>query len=211
MQNGLQTGRRLDLISVHIPKTGGTIFLRRVLRENFYLVRQDYEKPRLNHKPKPRDGCYIVHGHFPASTYLDWDLPYIIWLRDPINRIVSNFHWDKRKHMGEDGGTFDWDEEFDQYIFKNQNVMGRYMDVPRDKFVFVGILELWSESIRRFGKLFDVNLDKYTTNNFLTSVREGYVEKKYFQLVPHNSHIELIKRYNLEDIQLYEEERSKYD
>lgn len=211
MQNGSLTGRRLDIISVHIPKTGGTIFLRRVLRENFLLVRTDYKKPYLDHEQALRDGCYMIHGHFPASLYLDWNLPYIVWLRDPVTRMVSHFNWSKRREMFLDPDKFDWNEVFDEYIFENRNVISKYMDIPREKFMFVGILERWSESLRRFGNLVDINFDKYTAKEFLTNVRNNYSKKNYHCLKPRDFHLELIRHYNQKDIQFYEEERSKYD
>tara|TARA_R110002072_G_scaffold41085_3_gene115772 strand:- start:5184 stop:5867 length:684 start_codon:yes stop_codon:yes gene_type:complete len=97
---------KLELLSLHIPKTAGTSF-RNILKEVYdenSVVRFDINEKgemRLNQEiyikqnlPEAR----VIHGHF---TYKDintqFDLPEdiqkITWLRNPVERVISNYFY----------------------------------------------------------------------------------------------------------------------
>ncbi|MGK7895088.1 MAG: sulfotransferase family 2 domain-containing protein, partial [Xenococcus sp. (in: cyanobacteria)] len=88
------------VISIHVPKTAGTTF-KKVLRQVYhpeeiffdYAHRGDVRNKMLTN-PKP--GVKVIHGHFPANKY-DSKFPdsrKILWLRDPIKRLISlYFFW----------------------------------------------------------------------------------------------------------------------
>jgi hypothetical protein len=92
------------LISVHIPKTAGTTF--GALLSQHYgpaLLRDNDDRP-LSHPAVPRlaraiaslplgprrlRGYQAVHGHFLPLKYLATRGDVVVWLRDPVQRMVS--------------------------------------------------------------------------------------------------------------------------
>lgn len=104
----------LDLISIHIPKTAGTSF-REQLVQNYgknaitqfdiiyeegiikYKINGEYvEKPLFNPETK------VIHGHFEYFRLIEFcpklvKTPTITWLRDPAQRVISNYNYLKEK------------------------------------------------------------------------------------------------------------------
>jgi hypothetical protein len=82
-------GEIQPIVSVHLPKTAGTTF-RHMLQQAFPALTLDYGEP---HILAPHIGC--IHGHFFVEKYTGI-LPrarFIAWLRDPIERLVSQYHY----------------------------------------------------------------------------------------------------------------------
>lgn len=191
-------------ISVHVPKTGGTIFRRHILLNNFELVKLDYQPNPL----KDYSIVYnlkeynVIHGHFRASKYADSNLPYIIWLRDPVARIISDYTFNVLKPRRR--------VDFDSYVDTQANVMSKYMDISLKRFVFVGILEKWIDSIKRFEMIVDKDLSEYYSPEFLESIATQYERdrRKYFN--PSKKQMLRIRKVNWFDIGLYKKEREKY-
>jgi hypothetical protein len=89
------------LISVHIPKCAGTTF--------HHLLRATHGRGLwLNYgtaftRAEAREGLVptgtdCIQGHFLADTFRDL-LPtarLITWVRDPVERVVSNYHHCRR-------------------------------------------------------------------------------------------------------------------
>ncbi len=107
----------MELISLHIPKTGGTAF--RILLQSVYGAREllfDYEDKigrsdsRFHtdfvgwQRDNERHICEIasrtraVHGHFWAGKYLPYfpEARKIVWLRDPTRLLISAYFYWKR-------------------------------------------------------------------------------------------------------------------
>ncbi len=90
----------VEIISVHIPKTAGTTFkkvLQQVYSEEEIFFDYPHRGPQRNRMlKKEKPNIKIIHGHFPGNKY-DLKFPEakkIIWLRNPIERLISHyFFW----------------------------------------------------------------------------------------------------------------------
>lgn len=168
------------IISVHLPKTGGTTFvkvLRKCAQEVFYL---DYGMAGLGPTALFRrgqafsapfesiisdleslPGRSVIHGHFPAKKYSELfpNAVYVTWLRDPVERIASHYFYWRRSQIP---GDHRWEEFTAQKMSLEQfagldfvrNVYFRWfsqLDVER--FDFVGITEEYGRSLELFRHL----------------------------------------------------------
>ncbi len=107
---------KLDLVSIHVPKTGGSSFqltLSKVYGESFkrldfaitdsevpaMVAKNNTSDNELSQYGKARtlpDDVRCVHGHF---TYLDArkafglenNTPVVSWIRHPVKRVISNY------------------------------------------------------------------------------------------------------------------------
>jgi hypothetical protein len=108
----------MELISLHIPKTGGTAF--KTLLQSVYgaeellfdyedqigrpdsRFRTDFDGWRRDNEQHIREitpGTRAVHGHFWAGKYLPYfpEARKILWLRDPARLLISAyFYWKRR-------------------------------------------------------------------------------------------------------------------
>jgi len=184
------------MIWVHIERTGGGTFNHSVIqkiykRNQLKLTNKDefhicnslmFNTPTKffgvtkNSKPKDFEKFNLIGGHMRASKYLFLKRPYITWLRDPINRTISNYYaWKKvavddalkpeTKKPGKtnreilvllkDGLDV---VEFSK-IFKNY--MSYLINIDLENFKFIGITENYDKDLIKFGKIFDVTIPKH--------------------------------------------------
>jgi hypothetical protein len=103
-------------ISIHIPKTAGTtlayIFDYGSGRRIMYDYKDDYSNATMDdpdwwqvHKPFIERQFDFVHGHFFYSKYADLfpDADYLVCLRHPVERIISQFN-----HVVAEANPHDW-------------------------------------------------------------------------------------------------------
>jgi hypothetical protein len=133
-----------SLYFLHIPKTGGAGFrhLGDILRENGLtaFIGADKEFTQFS------DYTYI-QGHF--GTYVlekDQDIDYAVVLRDPVDRMISQFAWGMM--VGLYSGFVDGYESgdgsellrkflfYDERIFLNNNLQTRFLSNPQDEGAF---------------------------------------------------------------------------
>lgn len=100
----------IQLVSLHIPKTAGTSF-REILIKNYgqdavaqfdIIHENNVTKFQLFGKeistPMVPKNTKVLHGHFEYHRLLVncpqlKQVPVITWLRDPVNRVVSNYQY----------------------------------------------------------------------------------------------------------------------
>ncbi len=143
------------MVSLHIPKTGGTSFWR--VLEHVYApeaVQRVFPDDYGDHKKFAIErSTRALHGHI---RYRDlgvrFDLPadvkVVTWLRDPADRVISNFHYlVERREMKE--------SELLEYAARRsaRNRMGRFLKgADLDDFFFVGVLEKFWEDCKDLGR-----------------------------------------------------------
>lgn len=124
---GNEDCRELELISLHIPKAGGSALLRWLkqvygrkaiyhdsndnpanLSSYFHTAPDEYLKIFANGYPFLR-GKKAVHGHFwmKKYQYIKKDIPRITFLRNPISRIISAYWNFKTYCEGKENSVFE--------------------------------------------------------------------------------------------------------
>lgn len=163
---------KLELISIHIPKTAGTSFRntlcevyghQEVVRLDIGLVRQEtrireqlYDAPQL--PPETR----VLHGHFSIPLLkgrfdIPDDLPVITWLRDPVERVISNyFYLAKRlqEELEEDRKGLHILKKMQRTLREyalyepSQNRMSKFLEgLDLEALFFVGLVEHYEEDV----------------------------------------------------------------
>ena len=180
------------IISVHIGKTGGSSF-KKILSEIYgdklffdynkgkkpkywyFKIRTFYRRliKKRFHIPA---GTEIIHGHIQSTKY-DFSCDsrkYIVWLREPVQRVMSHFYyWGRNPNptsmtylaIAKRGFTI---ENFIRNRM-TRDVQSRYIDGKNiTDFAFVGITEQYERSIRLFLKMFGIEknilIDKINVN-----------------------------------------------
>jgi hypothetical protein len=172
------------IISVHIPKCGGTSF-RRVLQEiygeavwlNYGAI---FSQPQASLGLLPR-GIRCIHGHFLGDAF-DELVPQprlVTWLRHPVERVVSNYHHFLRNPDMRDACCRElYDGRLSLEAFAEldwmRNEATRYMaGKSAESFEFIGILERFRESLRVFGETFNVSVPVEPPRENVNPARTG--------------------------------------
>lgn len=149
------------IVSVHVPKCAGTSFRHAI--DGIYGNRIWYnygvifsrEQARLELVPP---GTTFIHGHFIADAFDDLipDRTLLTWVRDPVERLVSNYHHFLRApDMRDDCCRAVHEQKLDLRALADldwmQNLTTRYLArKPVGDFQFIGIAERFEESMRLF-------------------------------------------------------------
>ena len=205
------------LVSMHIPKTGG-VSLRKSLLEPAFGARLllDYADAPLSHDTAARNERALayeapldlperydcVHGHFLAVKYLSDRMPcrFAVWFRDPVQRVLSRFHYGKRSER--EGGVFTPDLTLAEFceIERFHNVYAKYLwrfDI--DRFDFVGITEDYPDSLEVFRRHFGLPAAGDAVRTNVNPARESAAPYAVDE-----STRRLIRRTNREDFEIYE-------
>ena len=172
--------KHIELISVHIPKTAGTSFrntLKAVYGEEA-VVRLDVdviggkEILRVNQaaytdKTLPKQ-ARVIHGHFCPGELSDrFTLPQehqiITWLRDPVDRVASNYYYLAKRlaeELDEVGKNLNILSKMQRTLLEyaedelNRNRISKFLHgTPLEQLAFVGIQEYYTEDLQVLAKL----------------------------------------------------------
>lgn len=171
----------IHIVSCHIPKTAGSSFRAMLHKMEPGRVYFDYGRQYAISDPEPPTTVgrlarlkrvwpswfgpapwhRIIHGHFPATKYRQ-RFPRarnVTWLRDPVERVVSNYyHWTRKPSPAHSVGWSVKKQGLSVLEFARipimRNLQSTYLQgVPLTSFDFVGIQERFDELLPAF---FDV-------------------------------------------------------
>ncbi len=171
------------LIFVHIPKTAGTSFKRllgqvyspseTIMIDSVGWFRDMKLSPAANRNGlpgsqqiQPSSKVKFLVGHFNADSFYDLypEADYITWVRDPIQRLMSNYNYYLRagQYYGELNDKKRSYDIIDFYTYsthkQNINLMCQQINTPLSSFKFIGIVEKYDEEIERFKKIMKLNI-----------------------------------------------------
>lgn len=212
------------LVAVHVPKTAGTS-LRELLARRFGdgLRLDDGDRPLAHARWERRAralgaawanrghalDCACVCGHFMPLKYA-WlrHARYAVWLRDPVQRVVSRYHH-YRRHGGQEPQHLRWGLRpglsLDAFVRLPQyrNTYAEYLWMfPLHRFDFVGLVERFDEDMARFARMFDLGdvSGMRAANANPDRAADGYVLDPAME--------RLIRRLNAKDVAIYEAARA---
>lgn len=204
---------KIEIISVHVPKTAGTTFRKALV--NAYGkegVLWDYNKEKvekilLEVNPKK---IQAIHGHFKVQKYEDRfpEAKRIIWIRDPLKRLISNYwhlvtYFQKTKIIVNE-------MELEKQKLLNyakkpriRNFMSRHFKKRKLKdFWFVGITEFFEEDLTEIQTLLgwaELKIIKTNKHKYPTRYR-AFVKA----VLSDSEMLEQLTFLNRKDIKLYE-------
>ena len=167
---------KIELVSVHIPKTAGTSF-RNILKTIYgeeAVVRIDIpskSKVRVNQEDFKESQLdkhiKVAHGHFSPEKLqhhfkVSPEVPVITWLRDPVERVISNYYYLEKILQGiikeEERGVNILSKmqcSLVEYASREicRNRMSKFLaGIELEELRFVGIQEYFSEDLQLMGK-----------------------------------------------------------
>ena len=172
----------MTLISLHLPKTGGTSFKASLMTHFGERYCDDYSdqtfsQPRLERfraalaageaiAMRGLDGIECVHGHFMPVKYQRLDakrsLTFVTWMREPVARMLSHYdYW--RENYDEKTATPNHRQfikegwSLERFCLSEQfrNIYTQYLwGFPLERFAFVGITEYYREDMFEFSERF---------------------------------------------------------
>lgn len=207
----------VKIVNVHIPKTGGSSFLQ-TLSEHYRVI-HDYgnkagRNPKIlineanifheNLNPETYSKFNCISGHILPIKYkklkdLDWK--FITWLREPSQKLYSQYFHLKRKKVNE--GTIGEQIAKNKYTVEQfvlspicKNYYQRYFfDFPKENFYFIGITENYETDLKFLSNVLGVDLKINFKNKNPNKTTENYnIDSKL---------LEKIKTYHSEDYKLY--------
>lgn len=136
----------------------------------------------------------VVFGHFTIRKYAFMNWTNITFLRDPIERVISEYgtlRKDEDKYMG---------MSLEEYAYLNRNLLTWMLDGSIDKLAFIGFVEEYEESL--------IRLESFLNRKIITISKErenhsNYKNSKYKKYIPTDKERRIIESYNKLDIELY--------
>lgn len=168
-----------QIIFVHIPKTAGSS-LKTSISQIFesHDIFFDYSKPLSKSRLLREAECIgasifsrnphrVIYGHFLAGKYADlgWQFrrrencTYITFLRDPLQRAVSHYHFWRRVEDSEHRVWRKMIEEnwsLEEFLLskEHQNFFSQFLwRFPISNFDFVGVAEYFDQSVEMLGHI----------------------------------------------------------
>jgi len=181
---------KLELVSIHIPKTAGTSF-RNILKEYYGeenavrfdisntskrigIENEEFTKGRL---PK---NIKAIHGHFYYSSLIELvdlseDVKIITWMRDPVERVISNYYYLSkrlREELDEEGKGLNILAKMQKSLLEyasaeiSRNRMYKFLKgADLEKFFYIGIHKHYNEDVIELTELLGIDKPEIFEHN----------------------------------------------
>mgnify|MGYP002475453695 CR=1 FL=1 len=195
--------------SMHIPKTGGTAFYDWLCHQ-FKDVSVNVKRDMVKYESFTNLlDCDVVHGHVKfreIAPYLTGKEKLIVWVRNPIDRVISNYYFFKNALQNPlrpqssvaQANAHRKDETLIHYAMRpeTQNMISDYLEgVSLDSLYFIGSLESFETDIYQLS-----NQLSHTNRYYPGALNQG--EKFGSQNISYEE-LELLKELNQKDILIY--------
>ena len=156
------------VISIHIPKTGGSSFgdiLKDVYGDRLWINYDFQWNAVMFNKAFIPSGTQCIHGHFEFTAFDDAysESSKITWLRDPVDRTISLYHHIMTRPDQENDLIMEIYKsrpslvEFSRIPWVSNQAMNYLKGAQPLDFKFIGFLEHFEESLGLCAKLLNWN------------------------------------------------------
>jgi hypothetical protein len=212
------------LISLHLPKTAGESFYNSLRDHYGDRLLRDYDDKPINTPPcrrnlkamtgaalspfRPYRPYECIHGHFlPLKYRFIPNAVFITWMRNPLERLASHYHWWFRSFDPETAPPLrrkvvreNWSLEQFCFAPEFRNFYSQFLwGFPLDAFSFIGITEYFQDDLAYFHRQF-LNEDRFTVYEKKTNpVRpaESYFKDEGFRkevMIYHSADLDIYRR-----------------
>lgn len=177
------------IISVHIHKNAGMSFKNHLIkifgsnlllsygRDNRVVERFFTKKNILKYIKSDFENITIVHGHFLSDLFDSFSKTnqYAIFLRDPVERVISNYYFFKRNHYKHSPicAMIAEGMSLEEYAMLNSSInVQSFFSANKsiEQFDYVGICEEYKKSVLLFDRVFNVKNSKKNTLNYYKKI-----------------------------------------
>ncbi|WP_370479356.1 sulfotransferase domain-containing protein [Tamlana flava] len=203
LYNVIRPQKKVELISIHIPKTAGTS-LTNILRRQYpdalellYQHNNNSEKNKQMWQGEPivlgHRGIRCIHGHFPAKLSLKQSYPeakIITWMRNPVERMISTYNYYKklplnhnqihRRFINENWDIIDLSYNL---VHEVKSYLG---DFRLEDFDFIGFTECQQKSLVSLSNMMNwnmINTDVFENVNSTKTTFDYGVKDKLKQIL----------------------------
>lgn len=224
------------LISLHLPKTGGSTFSRLLKSSAGRLWFKDYtDRPSQEQYTERKIGnlwedcqrydevfqaarnypekVVVIHGHFYATKYnhVFPDAMKAVWLRDPVERVVSQYYfWQRKPDMNNQFCRQMLEQELDLLQFAAlpgvSDLQSRYLAAHSiDEFTFVGLTEQYDDGLQVFCNMFDIVMPAKLKTRNVNEQRQG----SHYKLASEQRRV--LEELNANDLAVYDQAQARFE
>ena len=192
------------IVSVHIHKNAGMSFKKHLMKKFDEKLHLSYGRDERvlerfftnSNVSKYRESDFknvaVIHGHFLADLFdfFSNEIKYAIFLRDPVERVISNYYFFKKNNyphspicnmISEGMGLEEYAE-----LNSSQNVQSFFMaNKCIEQFEYVGICEEYAKSVLLFDRIFNIKGSRKNDLKYYKKLIKSAFDKTG-ELVMHN-------------------------